>query len=84
MMPDNMNRKTFDALRTPGGQNPRRGCLTQQAMDAFGSQENIPRYLLHLRRVLTKIPVLNWYWNSQLKRNNAYEDRFAQPYQESL
>jgi hypothetical protein len=31
-------------------------------------------------RLLSLTGLTNWYWNSQLKRNKAYDKRFAKPY----
>ncbi len=80
IMPEQMNRKTFDALHTLGEQLAQEGGFTQTAIDAFGNHENIPRYLLPVYWIMTRLPLMNWYWNSQLKKNGAFADRFAQPY----
>jgi multimeric flavodoxin WrbA len=80
MMPEQMNRKTFDALRTLGVQLAQKGEFTQAAIGAFGNHENIPRYMLPVYWVMTRLPLINWYWNSQLKENGAFVERFAQPY----
>ena len=33
-----------------------------------------------LKLLLIKIGLVNSYWNSMLKKNNAFEKRFAKPY----
>ena len=80
MMPEQMNHKTFVALKNLGTQLAQTGGFTQEAIDAFSSHENIPRHQLPFYRVMTRTPLINWYWDSQLKKNGAYADRFAQPY----
>jgi multimeric flavodoxin WrbA len=80
IMPEQMNRKTFDALHTLGEQLALEGGFTQAAIDAFGNHENIPRYMLPVYWIMTQLPLMNWYWNSQLKKNGAFANRYAQPY----
>ncbi len=80
MMPEQMNRKTFAALQTLGAQLAQNGGFTQEAMEAFSGYERIPGFLIPIYRLVTALPLMNWYWNSQMKRNGVYPRRFAQPY----
>jgi len=81
MMPDRMNLKTFDALKTLGMEKAEGGMFDQKSLDAFGSREKYTGIQLPFFKLMTKIPFIDWYWNSQLKRNGAYEKRYDTPYQ---
>ena len=46
----------------------------------------VERYLIFLGpifRLFLRLPMANFYWDTQLKDNGVYEERFAQPYLES-
>jgi len=84
MMPENMNRKTFDALHTIGVEMAENGKFNQVSLDAFGNREKYAGIQLPFFKLMTRMPFMNWYWNSQLKKNNAYAKRFNKPYQETV
>ena len=43
--------------------------------------ERYPGVLATLFRVFLKTKMAHSYWDNQLKKNDAYEDRFARPYE---
>lgn len=82
VMPENMNRKLFDKLIEAGKALAEKGHVDAKKLDAIAKPERYPRYLVPVFKLLTKTPLLSFYWDGQLKQNGVYEDRFARPFVE--
>jgi NAD(P)H-dependent FMN reductase len=80
MMPDNANRKLFEGLQALGRGFSETGALDPLLLRQVAGTERYPAYLIPLFKLLVRTPVLNFYWDTQLKENLAYEQRFARPY----
>ena len=80
LMPDNMNRKLFDGLRGLGADLAANGCLDIKRLRQVVGVERYSPLLIPLFKILSRTSLLNFYWDSDLKKNNAYERRFARPY----
>jgi hypothetical protein len=80
MMPANMNRKLFDKLNTAGAMLAVTGHVNMALLSSLAKPERYPPYLAPVFKVLTKTPLLSFYWDNQLKENGVYEERFAQPF----
>ncbi len=46
----------------------------------LSGKERLSRSAILGYKLLSLTGLANWYWNSQLKRNKAYDKRFAKPY----
>jgi NAD(P)H-dependent FMN reductase len=46
----------------------------------LSGKERLSRSAILGYKLLSLTGLTNWYWNSQLKRNKAYDKRFAKPY----
>jgi hypothetical protein len=42
--------------------------------------EKLPKAMIPIMRLLSKTSLMQFYWNSELKKNGAFADRFARPY----
>ena len=83
LMPESMNKKMFATLRTLGEQLAQQGGFNAQSVKALVSVEHYSKALLPLFRIAVKTPFTKMYWDSQLKANQVFEQRFAQPYAET-
>jgi len=80
MMPDEANKKLRAQLRTLGGQLARDDRFGQAELKAVAGTERFSALTTALLRVAVKLPIVQFYWNSQLKKNGAWERRFDAPY----
>jgi len=82
LQPEKMNMKLFSALNELGRQLGDQGGFDQQTANTFSSRERYSPILIPLMKLAAKMPFMRLYWDIQLKKNNAYKDRFARPYEE--
>ena len=81
LMPEEMNRKLFEGLRELGTDLAREGVFNPERLTRLAKPEQFPRFLTPLFWLILKIPATQIYWNGLLKNNNAYQDRFARPFE---
>ena len=81
LQPEKMNRKIFAALHALGQQLGEQGGFERQSAKEFCSLERISPVLVPLVKLVGKLPFMSMYWDMQLKKNDAFEDRFAKPYE---
>jgi NAD(P)H-dependent FMN reductase len=80
MMPEKMNRKLFEGLHEMGVDLALTGKFNEEKLKKLARPERYPRVLAPLLKLMLKLPMAQFYWNSQLKQNDAFEDRFAKPF----
>lgn len=80
LMPEKMNRKLFDRLHEMGADLASQGRFDTGKLKQLARPERYPRILAPVFKLLLKLPIAQSYWNSQLKQNGAYEERFAKPF----
>jgi hypothetical protein len=73
--------KLFLSLQEIGKTWAECGALDEEQLRALAKPERFPRILAPLFRVLLRTKAAQGYWNNQLEKNGAYEDRFARPYE---
>jgi len=83
-MPENANKKLWLALRTLGEQLARNGRFNQAELKAVAGIERFPRFVATLLSVAARLRLVEFMWNSQLKKNSAWERRFDAPYGPAL
>ena len=83
LQPENFNRKMFGTLKVLGNQLGAQGGFEQESIDAFCSIERYPKFSIPIISLMEKTPMLQMYWNMQLKKNKVFDDRFARPYEET-
>ena len=79
-MPDRASRRLWSRLNTLGGQLARDGRFAPAELRAVAGVERLPRPVSILLGWALRLPLLQFYWVNQLKRNGAWEARFATPY----
>jgi hypothetical protein len=82
MMPEKANRKLFESLQELGTRFAMSGRLDPALLSAVAGIERYPATLAPLFKLFVRTPIASWYWDSQLKQNGVYEQRFAKPYQD--
>jgi len=80
MMPDEANRKLWAQLRTLGEQLARDGRFGEAELKAVAGVERYSPIAAALASIVLRLPVTQFYWNGKLKKNGAWERRFASPY----
>jgi NAD(P)H-dependent FMN reductase len=80
MVPDRANQKLWARLRTLGEQLYREGSFGAEELRAVAGVERMPALTLALARLAVHLPIVNFYWNGVLKKNGAWQRRFAAPY----
>ena len=55
--------------------------FSEEIIKKFAKTERMSKTRLICFKLMQKIGIANFYWNSQLKKNNAYEKCFARPFE---
>lgn len=79
-MPDNAAKKLWAGLRTLGGELAREGGFRTETLRTVARTERYSPSRAAIAAVAFRVPVSQFYWNGQLKRNKAWDRRFAAPY----
>lgn len=80
-MPEQMNQKLFTGLVDLGAGLAQTGTLDPEKLHNLAKPEHYPRAISPLFKLVLKMPVMQSYWNNQLKKNGVYENRFARPFE---
>jgi len=83
MMPPKMTRKLFSRFYELGFYFAENGGFSVEINKALRNPRRMPGLMRALFPLLSKIGLTNMYWNMNLKKNNAYAKRYAQPFAES-
>lgn len=82
LMPPEMNRRLFENLQAVGRSLASRGCFDAAAVRNIAHPERFPLILWPVFQVFLRLPIAHSYFDNMLKKNNAYEKRFARPFAE--
>lgn len=80
MMPEKRNVSLFSALQGLGRGFAQNGGLDTDLLQDVAGVERYSPLLGPVFKLFMRTPAASWYWDSQLKQNGVYEERFAQPY----
>ena len=80
MMPDEANKKLWAQLRSLGEQLARDGRFGEAELEAVAGTERFSALSAALVGLAFKLPIAQFYWTGKLKKNGAWERRFAAPY----
>lgn len=80
MMPDEANKKLWELLRTLGDSLERDGAFEPAMLKAFAGRERMSPALAAIMSVALRLPVTQFYFGQQLKKNDAWDRRFDAPY----
>jgi hypothetical protein len=78
--PPEMTRGLFGDLQALGAGLARNGGLDAETLARIASPERYPSYLWPVFQVFIRLPVAHSYFDGMLKKNDAYERRFARPF----
>jgi hypothetical protein len=81
--PAKKTKKLFGSFYQLGQVYGETGQFDERLIHKLAQPESFPKLIVPLLNLLlTKIGLANSYWNPMLKKNNAFEKRFAKPYAE--
>ncbi|MEW6094525.1 MAG: NAD(P)H-dependent oxidoreductase [Chloroflexota bacterium] len=80
LMPPEMTRRLFTDLQALGSGFARQGRLDPGILKRVAVPERFPLYLWPVFQVFLRLPVAHSYFDNMLKKNGAYEQRFARPF----
>jgi len=80
IMPENMTKKKAALTASLGSMFMSASPYNQSMVQKLEGIEKLNWLQTQLFKVACKLGLLNFYWNKELKKNNAYGNRFDQPY----
>jgi len=80
IMPDGMTRNLYAGLQQIGSAFAQTGRFDPDLLRTLAKPEWYPAYLAPVFKLFVKTPLATSYWDSQLKKNGVYDQRFARPY----
>jgi hypothetical protein len=80
VMPDQALTKLFAQLRQAGDELARLGGFDPQTLAAIAGTERLSTVAAAVCSVAFKLPIAQFYWSGQLKKNGAWDERFNAPY----
>lgn len=83
LQPEDMHSDLFAQLKALGGNLAHDGAFDQERLHLLSKPEKYPRILAPLFWLALRLPITQSYWDNQLKKNGAYEERFARPFTEN-
>ena len=78
--PPSMTKKLFNAFYRLGYHFGKTGTFHREIMQSLAKPEHLHVFARFLYKLLALTGLTNFYWNSQLKKNRAYDQRFNKPY----
>lgn len=82
IMPPWMTKKIFSKFEDLGVHFARTRTFSPEIKKELAKPYKLSFYRRAMLRLMCKTGMANFYWNSRLKKNNAWEQRFAKPYSE--
>ena len=79
-MPERMNKKTFESLRRAGTLYEQEGAFADESVRHFGRLYCYTKGQAKRNEFIRKLGLTNMFWNSMLKNNKAYQNRFDKPF----
>ena len=80
LMPDSMNKKLFSVLDSLGHCLAEKGKFDPVLIAELRKPYTFSKWAILGLRLLAFLGITNSYWNSNLKKHNAYDKRFDRPY----
>ncbi len=79
-MPPSMTRKLYGKFQVLGEYFAQNNSFEPGITEKFRKPYRFSRTYIVIFTLLSKTGITNFYWNGQLKKNGAFEKRFARPY----
>ena len=80
IMPEKMTRSLFIQMYNLGASLATQGVMEPALIKKAAGRERYPAGTGIILAVLSKMGVINGYWDESLKKNNVFSDRYARPY----
>jgi len=80
MKPEKANKRLFDQMEQIGRTYASKGIMDLSLKKEYEKSEYLPKGTQILYSILSLTGLTNFYWDLNLKKNGAYEKRFAKPY----
>jgi multimeric flavodoxin WrbA len=80
IMPSYMTKKLFTNFTSLGEHFAKTGSFNEEIVAKLRTPYKMTKTSLFVFKLMSKIGLTNFYWNSNLKKHNAFEKRFAAPY----
>jgi len=84
LMPDNMNKKLFTALEELGSYYNKTGQFSEKVIGGFEKNYQMSKRAAMFQQFLNKTGLGNMFWNSMLKKHNAFDRRFDKPFSRTI
>jgi len=81
VQPPGMTKKLFDSFYRLGLEFGKTGAFDDGILRSLAPRERLSGFVRFVLTILSPTGLPNFYWNRQLKKNNAFDKRFARPYQ---
>ncbi|MBG0788568.1 MAG: NAD(P)H-dependent oxidoreductase [Anaerolineaceae bacterium] len=81
LMPEQMNRKLFTGLHELGADLVQSGVLDPEKLRKLAKPEHYSKIITPLFKLALSMPIMQSYWNNQLKKNGAFDNSFARPFE---
>jgi hypothetical protein len=82
--PPFMTKKLFNAISQLGYHFGKTGTFQREIVQLLSKPEHLSGFSRFIFKLLAFTGLTEYYWNSQLKKNNAYDQRFNRPYSKIL
>jgi multimeric flavodoxin WrbA len=79
-MPEEINQQLFTNLQAIGSSLATNGNFDTTALAAISHPEQFPRILGPVFQIFVRLPIAHSYFDGMLKKNGAFEKRFARPF----
>jgi len=80
VQPPQMTKKLYRSFEQLGVYFGEKGEFDKKIIKTLAGKEKLNSFKRFVFYALSKTGITNFYWNNQLKKNNVYKERFAQPY----
>ena len=81
MKPEKSNKKFFEQMEQVGKTYAAKGIMDLRLKKEYEKTEYLSKGTQLLYSILSLTGLTNFYWDYNLKKNGAYEERFARPYE---
>ena len=82
LMPPEANQRLFDGLQALGAGLAAKGQLDTEILKKLAHPERFPAMMGPIFQIFLRLPFAHGYFDDMLKKNGAYEQRFARPFAE--
>lgn len=79
-MPQQMNKNTFENMQLAGALYERTGGFADESVKQFRKIYQYTKKHAKRNQLMRKLGLTNMFWNSMLKKNKTYQNRFDKPF----